>query len=197
MSEKEHQKLKVIFSKIVGLTLEGIWEKSKSRLDSENPTWFDLFKIPSISVSDFMVYITNKQCCITLRSIVLCLNYIDKIHSRDEIKVTLSKHNVHILVLVAMVVANKFYDEEYESNETWAENWKIELKQLNKWEKEFLNIINFDLNLDAKEFLGYTNLILKSAIKFEMTDMDTAQKVYNILYQSSYIECCDGNDSDS
>ena len=56
------------------------------------------------------------------------------------------------MILVTVLVTQKFYNDHYFGNNSIAHLGGGSLKELNMLEEEFLEIINFDVNVTTEEF---------------------------------------------
>ena len=50
----------------------------------------------------------------------MSLAYLDRITNRRENNITLTRHNVHRLILTAIMLATKFYEDIHYDNNTWS-----------------------------------------------------------------------------
>lgn len=58
-----------------------------------------------------------------------------------------------------MIIAIKFHDDEYYKNEYYSKVGGISLKELNKLESEFLNLIGYSLFVEPDVYSIYINKI--------------------------------------
>lgn len=79
--------------------------------------------------------------------IIVSLIYIDRL------KIKFNYDNVHKFVLVSLLIANKFLEDDYMNNNYWANCGGIPLNFLNKLEKGFLKRINYMLYIKEEEFI--------------------------------------------
>ncbi|KAL5495789.1 hypothetical protein ACEPAI_1253 [Sanghuangporus weigelae] len=90
--------------------------------------------------------------------IVLSLHYIFRLKETNEF--TLGKPGSEFRVAVcALMLANKFVDDNTYTNKTWSEVSGIALEELNKMEREFLLGVNFQLFVDAQTYDSWLNLL--------------------------------------
>lgn len=52
---------------------------------------------------------------------------------------------VYWFIIVSIMVAIKYYDDEYYKNEYYAKVGGLSLKEINKLEMEFLDMLNYEL----------------------------------------------------
>lgn len=58
-------------------------------------------------------------------------------------------------ILVSVMVAIKYYDDEYYKNEYYAKVGGLTLKEVNQLEMEFLELINYELFINKEVFDVY------------------------------------------
>lgn len=79
----------------------------------------------------------------------MALSYIDQLSNDDECPISLTRHNVHRLLIISIMVASKFYEDIYIDNYSWSRIAGIPLEEINKLERKFLAYINFKINTDV------------------------------------------------
>jgi len=118
---------------------------------------FGSLRVPQVSLSSYALRIRKFFRC-TDECFVLCLVFIDRIvKSHPEIQVT--NLTCHRLILIGTVVAAKFHDDEYASNAYFAKVGGIECSELNALEAEFLELINWRLNVTGSDYDWYLNAL--------------------------------------
>lgn len=137
--------LKVLYLETISRILESMIVESPAQLDYNNLTLFDSHDIPPISIRDYLVRIMTYSRA-TSRNMVMSLSYIDKLSNDDNCPVTLTRHNVHRLLAVSLMVASKFYEDFYIDNDSWGTITGINLQETNRLERRFLLYIGFDIN---------------------------------------------------
>lgn len=172
--------------------LETMINQSSEELDYEKLTVFDSGNIPGISLADYLTRImTYSQA--TSRSLVLALSYIDKLNDDTDCPVSLNRFNIHRLLGVSIMVATKFYDEEYLSNEKWGSILGLTLDEINKLERKFLIYMNFEINTKIECFINYLQLILSFAVDKGVLDKTYGKAILKYLYSAAIAEAKDGN----
>jgi hypothetical protein len=118
--------------------------------------YFMLKNIPSISIKDFLLRLTKygKICESTL---IMMLIYIDRICHRYNFKITY--HNIYKLMLIAMVIAIKYNEDEIYSSDFYAKIGGISKIELNNLEYEFVCMIDFKLFISEDLFYKYYELL--------------------------------------
>lgn len=90
-------------------------------------------------------------------TIIITLIYIDKICESSNLQLTIL--NIHRLLLACMVVALKYNEDDYYSNEYYAKVGGISLKELNQLEYNILILLDFNLFIDDALYENYENQI--------------------------------------
>jgi hypothetical protein len=80
--------------------------------------------------------------------IIVSLIYIDRL------KVKFNNENGHKLVLISLLIANKFLEDDNMNNKFWANCGGITLSNLNELERKFLKRINYVLYIQEEEFIN-------------------------------------------
>nr|CAG4640859.1 EOG090X069C [Eulimnadia texana] len=124
----------------------------------------------------------SREACISPCSLVLAMVYIDRLgRSNPNFLASVPSSK---LFIVSVMVASKFLQDEGEEdevfNDEWANSVNMELAELNKLEREFLQTIDWRLLVDQEEFAETLTQIEKQiAIKesskrgwFSYTDLD-------------------------
>ncbi|KAH8101407.1 cyclin-domain-containing protein [Cristinia sonorae] len=90
--------------------------------------------------------------------IVLSLHYIYRLKMRNGFTNGQAGSEYRVAI-GALVLANKFVDDNTYTNKTWSEVSGIELAELNRMEREFLLGIDFDLYVDKPTYESWLNLL--------------------------------------
>lgn len=182
----------VTISKILQL----MTENSPDELNYESLTVFDLSDIPPISIVDYLNRIMTYSEA-SSRCMIMALSYIDKLNDDAQWPIKLSKFNVHRLVGIAIMVANKFYDESYLPNDQYGMVLGMELKEVNKLERKFLTYISFDINTKFSVFISYVQQILSYAVQNKVIEQRVGKALLDKIYAAGTMESQDGDTSDS
>ena len=129
-------------------------------------THFDSVHAPSISLYDYMsrihIYTECSDSCF-----IIAFIYIDRILQNNP-SLELNRKNVHRLILTAAIIAIKYSDDTYASNEFYAKVGGINLAELNLMESDMLVLLNFELSIDPQLYFQYVfNIELESQRKYE------------------------------
>ncbi|KAH7925695.1 hypothetical protein BV22DRAFT_1088581 [Leucogyrophana mollusca] len=90
--------------------------------------------------------------------IVLSLHYIFRLKERNRFTAGLPGSEFRIAV-AALMMANKFLDDNTYTNKTWSEVSGIDLSEINRMEREFLVGIDFGLYVDNTTYESWLNLL--------------------------------------
>jgi len=85
---------------------------------------------------------------------ILAFIYIDRLLQKNA-EFALSRRNVHRVILTAMLLAIKFYDDIYYSNAFYSQIGGIQVAELNRLEAEMLLLTQFDLCVDTAVYAQY------------------------------------------
>lgn len=139
---------KIIFA--LAKLLKHVAQHSKP---SGHKSGFLSVRLPSVSLGSFAARIRRFfQCCD--ECFVLCLVYIDRIIKLNP-HFQVSDLACHRLLLVGCVVAAKFHDDEYASNDYFAKVGGIDVQELNALEVEFLQLLNWKLFVADAQYNWY------------------------------------------
>ncbi|KAH0838690.1 cyclin-domain-containing protein [Lanmaoa asiatica] len=90
--------------------------------------------------------------------IVLSLHYIWRLKERNRFTAGLPGSEFRIAV-AALMMANKFLDDNTYTNKTWSEVSGIDLSEINRMEREFLMGVDFSLYVSGKKYESWLNLL--------------------------------------
>ena len=91
-------------------------------------------------------YSRASPCCL-----VAALLYLERAHQlRPALRLT--SHTLQRLLLVAMMLATKYLEDECALNSRWAKIGGLTLRELNALEAEFLAVVSFDLSVHPDDY---------------------------------------------
>ena len=90
-------------------------------------------------------------------TLIISLVYIDKICENSNLQLTV--FNIHRLVFACLIVAIKYNEDDYYSNEYYAKVGGITLKELNILEYNILILLDFNVFVDEVIYESYENQI--------------------------------------
>lgn len=116
-------------------------------------TKFDAIRAPNITLHDYFDRLHKFTNCSDSCYIVAFI-YIDRVLQKNS-SVVLTWRNIHRIVLIALLLAIKFFDDEYADNLYYSKVGGITLPELNSLEREMLILVNFNLHIDDNLYSEY------------------------------------------
>lgn len=135
-------------------------------------TRFHAVRAPQLSILDYLVRIATYFHC-SNECFVLGLVYIDRIVKRHP-EFTVSNCNVHRLLVTSVMLAAKFFDDVYYSNDYYARVGGIKVQEMNALEVLFLKLIDYRLYVKPQEYEQYRNHVL-TAVRGSSSSSPSAQ----------------------
>ena len=121
--------------------------------DVQFKTQFHTSQPPNISLSKYLERVIKFTFC-SAECYILSLVYMDRLVQSNP-HFVISSLSIHRLLITSIMVAAKFFDDKYFSNEYYAKVGGMKKEELNKLEIEFLYLINFSLHFQPPEFEQY------------------------------------------
>ena len=133
--------------------------------------------IPSISIEAYLARITKyaPQCSGDVQ--IISAIYLDRILQKHQ-SLVLSYHNIHRFVMIANLIALKFYSDIYYSNAYFAKVGGVTCAEINQLEVQFLSALNFDLTVEMDQFTSYKSEILKYSPHLELDGEETLASAF-------------------
>ncbi|OQR81619.1 hypothetical protein THRCLA_11547 [Thraustotheca clavata] len=140
-------------------TLAAVLESMVQSADTIPPgymrrTKFEAFRAPQISILDYLLRIQTYAAC-SPECFVLALIYIDRLHQMQGFVMT--DLNVHRVIITSVVLAAKFFDDQYFNNAYYAKVGGVPGSEMNELEVEFLLLTNFSLHVTSETYSRYYN----------------------------------------
>lgn len=142
---------------IIAYVLAEILKETDKSTDTQASA-FHSKRVPSISIRDYMMRIAKCAKC-SEECLILALIYVDRLTERNK-KFVIRSLNIHRLLITAVMLAAKFFDDRFYNNEYYARVGGISNKEINVLEIEFLNLVNFNLHVDPILFLKYRQRLI-------------------------------------
>eukprot|EP00826_Nyctotherus_ovalis_P023389 TRINITY_DN17970_c0_g1_i2.p1 TRINITY_DN17970_c0_g1~~TRINITY_DN17970_c0_g1_i2.p1 ORF type:complete len:184 (-),score=30.77 TRINITY_DN17970_c0_g1_i2:74-625(-) len=160
MGEKQGAFLDSIH-KTMSFIFESILAKT-SKLSPE-PSVLNSSKPPPITIAAYISRFNSHMQC-PKEVFVAAMVYVDRAVARNAGLVVTSR-NVHRLVAGALVVADKFWCDEFMPNSDYARVAGMRCGDVNAVEREMLRLLDFDMYIGEKEYEDYCRRLkmLKSA----------------------------------
>ena len=122
---------------------------------------FHALKPPVISIKDYLTRIAKYAQC-SGECFVLALVYIDRIIQTNPTFIVNSL-NIHRLLITSVMLAAKFFDDQYFNNAYYARVGGVPGHEMNTLEVEFLFMNNFTLFVTADTYRQYFTELLNHA----------------------------------
>jgi len=116
-------------------------------------TKFHALRPPAIELADYLNRIAKYACC-SGECFVLALVYIDRIIQSNPTFVVNSL-NIHRLLVTSVMLAAKFFDDQYFNNSYYAKVGGVPPVEVNSLEVEFLFMMNFTLFVTTDTYKQY------------------------------------------
>jgi len=134
-------------------------ERNNRCIISTTPvTRFYALRPPQITIKDYLKRIAKFSHC-SEECFVLALIYIDRLILSNR-TFSVNIYNVHRLVISSVMLAAKFFDDQYFNNAHYARVGGVSCKEMNQLEIEFLFMMNFDLFVDNELYTTYDKCLL-------------------------------------
>jgi hypothetical protein len=117
---------------------------------------------PDISLRDYLAWVCKRMGC-SSRCLVLSLLYIDRL-VRCRSGVVVNALTLHRLALTSLAVACKFHDDVPHGNAFVAKAGGVPLEDLNRWERQFLDLIAWRLYVEEGDFTLYREVLNAVAV---------------------------------
>lgn len=139
---------------VLSCVLTRLVAANDQKLIGRRPTMtkFHALRPPEISVHAYLQRILKFAAC-SPECFVLALVYIDRLIRGNRF--VLSSLNVHRVIITSVMLAAKFFDDQYFKNRYYAQVGGIPCAEINSLELEFLFSINFSLHVKPDDFVKY------------------------------------------
>ncbi|KAL7066799.1 cyclin, N-terminal domain-containing protein [Cryptosporidium serpentis] len=134
---------------------------SNSSYDIGMLTPFHAVCVPSIPIRAYLMRIAHHFGC-SNECFVLALIYIGRIIKVNR-NFTLSLLNVHRVIVTALMLATKFFDDVYYSNAFYARVSGVGTRELNSLEIHFLRLVRFQLFVTIQEYETCRSCVMRAA----------------------------------
>eukprot|EP00429_Kryptoperidinium_foliaceum_P072819 CAMPEP_0176050264 /NCGR_PEP_ID=MMETSP0120_2-20121206/24982_1 /TAXON_ID=160619 /ORGANISM="Kryptoperidinium foliaceum, Strain CCMP 1326" /LENGTH=336 /DNA_ID=CAMNT_0017383697 /DNA_START=615 /DNA_END=1622 /DNA_ORIENTATION=- len=123
-----------------------------ARQDPGQITKFHALKAPGIGILPYLERIHKYASC-SNECFILALIYIDRLIQRNNFLLT--ELNVHRVIITAILLAAKFFDDAYYNNAYYSKVGGVLVSEMNGLEVDFLFRINFSLHVTPEVFEKY------------------------------------------
>lgn len=139
---------------VLGCVLNQLCDRNDHLPDSANGlSKFHALRPPNISIKDYLLRIAKYAAC-SGECFVLALVYIDRIIQSNPTFVVNSL-NIHRLLITSVMLAAKFFDDQYFNNAYYAKVGGVPRGEMNSLEVEFLFMTNFTLFVPTEQYRQY------------------------------------------
>jgi hypothetical protein len=137
---------------------------SAALADPGQVTKFHAMKAPGIGIQHYLERVQKYASC-SNECFILALIYIDRLIQRNNFLLT--ELNVHRVIITAVLLAAKFFDDAYYNNAYYAKVGGVLVAEMNGLEVDFLFRINFTLHVAPDVFQKYRVQLLSQAMLSE------------------------------
>lgn len=138
--------------------------------DERKPTPFDGDE--RMSIRNYLYGLARGGLC-SKECFILALVYGDRVLQTHP-DFTISIHNVHRLILVSIMLASKVLDDFYCRNLFYANAGGLSIELLNELELTLVFMLDFNLQVNPKEFAVYRDSLRRETIVKELPGIDDA-----------------------
>ncbi|EGG19840.1 cyclin-related 2 family protein [Cavenderia fasciculata] len=85
---------------------------------------------------------------------------------RSSISTVSPKNVISLILITTLVISTKYLDDIFYNNEFYSQVGGINLKEMNKLELDFLNLVKFNAVCDDQVFAEYSNCIQETKNRF-------------------------------
>ena len=82
-------------------------------------------------------------------------------------RVQINNKSVHRLMLVAIIVAQKFFNDKFYGNNTFSKIGGVSIPELNLLEQHFLGLLDFDNNVSSEQYEAALDWVWNRGRKYE------------------------------
>jgi hypothetical protein len=132
--------------------------ESITSLENTHAVWVALSE-PGITLCDYALRLLTYMHC-SPSCLIVSIIYIDRLIQLNG-NISIHTLTIHRLLLAAMVVAAKYWDDEFYKNSYYARVGGLPIGELNKLEADFCFELNFELHIDPELFAHYFHELVK------------------------------------
>lgn len=151
-------------------------------------THFHAQRAPAIGVLQYLERIHKYASC-SKECFILALIYIDRLIQRNNFLLT--ELNVHRVVITAVLLAAKFFDDAYYNNAYYAKVGGVLVEEMNNLECQFLFKIDFSLRVLPEVFEKYNAELIShsSAMGLDRISNCTDEELFSAPHQQVEPSC--------
>ena len=111
---------------------------------------FDTKAIPKISLYRYIERINLWSGC-SVSCFILSYIYIQRV-IRNNLQFTLTRQNAYRLILTAVLISQKFLEDRYVNNETYAGIGTLTISEINSLEIALVSLLGYKLYVNSKSY---------------------------------------------
>jgi len=123
---------------------------------------FNIIGIFPMKIKTYLIRIADYTNC-SNESLIFSLIFIDKLIAKNP-KFMVTSQNVDYLVLTSIVIAVKFYDDQFYKNSFYAQVGGVSCKSLMRLEMLFLQEIEFELFVEKSLYTKYCQSLKRAVL---------------------------------
>ena len=128
----------------------------KEIVKKQSKMLFSANSIPNISIND---YLTRIQVYSGIEKSTLILSLIQIDHLCKKADIVLTYYNIHRILFGAVLISIKYNEDSYYDNKFYSEIAGVKLKELKMIEYTFLELSDFNVFINDKEYEQYRNYL--------------------------------------
>ena len=128
----------------------------KEIVKKQSKMLFSANSIPNISIND---YLTRIQVYSGIEKSTLILSLIQIDHLCKKADLVLTYYNIHRILFGAVLISIKYNEDSYYDNKFYSEIAGVKLKELKMIEYTFLELSDFNVFINDKEYEQYRNYL--------------------------------------
>lgn len=148
-----HKKKKIQLQ-VLSDVLNSLCEQSLGLGISNSPvTLFHAYQVPKITIKDYLKRLARFPNC-SEECFIIALIYIERLMCTNK-HFFLNYNNVHRLIATSVMVATKYFDDQYFHKVYFCRLGGISRKDFYRLETELLTMLDFDLHVENKLFMAW------------------------------------------
>eukprot|EP01080_Neovahlkampfia_damariscottae_P012211 gene12211-5798_t len=141
------------FISVVASILLEISSKNNSKAHFQKNSSFACELAPNITFEQYLSRVIKYSNC-SPEVFICSLIYIDRITQLNQ-DFYVTSYNIHRIFITCVMVATKFFDDYFQSNQYFSKIGGIELKEMNRLEVELMKLIQYEFFISKDLFDCY------------------------------------------
>ncbi|CAD8057199.1 unnamed protein product [Paramecium primaurelia] len=138
---------------------EIIKETDTLEIEQDQISYFHSIKAPSITLYNYLQRIAKYTHC-SEECFVIALIYLDRLQEKHP-QLVLNSKCIHRFLLISLVIAIKFQDDDYYKNEYYAKVGGISVREIFVLEQAFLELMDHQLFITEHHYFMYQKKLLE------------------------------------